>query len=167
MPACGPSRFRPVSRRLGDGNQHGVAFLYAEKSSKRLIKNDLIVPRRLPWPVAAKLPEALVAADKIDQIDAGRRFAVGSFQAGGFENGWRRHVTRTVVGQLFAEEVIGDEHFVNIPQSGQHEVAEAAAHGVAYKQGPGEHGRAHRHAASNGHVHFPEVAEGEQDEAKR
>ena len=64
----------------------------------------------------------------------------------------------------FAEEVVGHQDFVDAAQPGQHQVAEAALHGIADEQGPREHGRADGHAAGDRHVHFPEMPDREQDE---
>ena len=158
--------FRRYCAGLGDSNENGVTLLHGKQPGQRLIEHNLVVPWLMERAAAAELPEAFVAADEIHLIDAAWRLAIGGFHAGDFENDGRSILLRSIAGQLLAEEVIGDEHFVDIPQPGEDEIAEAALHGVAYEQGPGEHGGAHRHAAGDRHVHFPEVAKGEQDEAK-
>ena len=61
------------------------------------------------------------------------------------------------MARSIAEEVIGHEGFVDIPQPRKHEIAEAAAHRVADEQRTRKHSRAHRHAAGDRGVRLPEV----------
>ena len=125
-PLAAQRAFRRDRFRLGERKQHGVALLDRQQPGQRLVEHDLVVLRRQPTrcvgarPAAEEVPESLVATDDIDLIDAFGRIAVGRLQPCRFKNYRRgRDLAGRVAGQFFAEEVVGDEGFVDVAQSGQ------------------------------------------------
>ncbi len=59
---------------------------------------------------------------------------------------------------------IGHQGFVHPAQAIQGQMAKAAAHGIADKQGPCEHGRAHRRSKGHGQIHPPMIRKTSDDQ---
>ncbi len=62
-----------------------------------------------------------------------------------------------VGGELFSKEPGRDDHVIGLAQSSDHEIAQAAAYGIADQQCPGEDGDRGRDAEHDGEMGAPVV----------
>ena len=106
---------------------------------------------------AMKPPEPIVDAVDTDCPDATAALLRGDEPLEDDER--RRRMLERRLRELRAEESGRDDRRVGAPKTLQHEIAQAAADGVADEQRAGEHRHRGRHAHDHGEVRPPVVAQ--------